>query len=229
MKYFTLNTRSVLLLVFLIFFSFCFGLLTACRTMRTSEKAVSKSETASVTESRLTFYRTIDSLSRQLSLSADSISIVFFAPGQEFQSAFPSGIEGHLETPSDSVLNPSTASSALRSHRWPRIAKARQGGKPPDNASRYSNASHPSSAQRNNTSVPHRITVYGLHLNENIGEKSIVQADLKDSVTAVTQSENVKSAIKQSSSPSSAPKYIFYILLLACALYGIYRLRRFLK
>ena len=42
--------------------------LTSCRTMRTSEKAVSESETASVTASRLTFYRTIDSLSRHMSL-----------------------------------------------------------------------------------------------------------------------------------------------------------------
>lgn len=181
MKYFTLNTRSVLLLVFIFCFSICLTMLTSCRTMRTSEKAVSKSETASVTESRLTFYRTIDSLTRQLNLSVDSISIIFQNPiWPEFPSAVPSGIEGRLETPSDK--------------------------KPPN-----------------------KITVYGLHLNENIGEKSISQADLKDSVTAVTQSEKVKSATKQSSSPSNAPKYIFYILLLACALYGIYRLRRFLK
>ena len=229
MKYFTLNTRTVFLLVL---FSLFLTMLTACRTMRTSEKAVSKSETASVTESRLTFYRTIDSLSRQLRLSADSISIIFFGPGQEFPSAVPSGIEGHLETPSNSALIPSTASSALRSEGSPRNAKARQGGKPPDNASRtgnasrYSNAQPSSNAQRTNTSVPHRITVYGLHLSEGREEKTISQADLKDSVTAVTQSEQVKSATKQSSSPSSAPKYIFYILLLACALYGIYRLRR---
>ena len=231
MKYFTLNTRSVLLLVFLIFFSFCFGLLTACRTMRTSEKAVSKSETASVTESRLTFYRTIDSLSRQLNLSVDSIAIIFQDPiWPEFPSAVPSGIEGHLETPSGSTASStSSASSALRSHKRPRNAKAQQGGKPPSNASRYSNAGHSSNATRTNTGVPHRITVYGLHLSDSREEKSISQADLKDSVTAVTQSEKVRSSSKQSSKPSNTPKYIFYILLLACALYGIYRLRRFLK
>jgi len=214
MKYFNLKLQPVFLLVL---FSFFLCLLTACRTMRTSEKAVSKSETASVTESRLTFYRTMDSLSRQLSLSADSISIFFFSPGQEFPSEFPSEIEGHLETPSDKALCSSTASSALRGHKRPRNAKAHQEAKPPNNAS------------RTNTSVPHKITVYGLHLSEGREEKSISQADLKDSVTAVTQSENIKSATKQSSSPSNAPKYIFYILLLACALYGIYRLRRFLK
>ena len=214
MKHFTLKSKSVFLLVL---FSFCLSLLTACKTMRTSEKAVSKSETASVTESRLTFYRTMDSLSRQLSLSADSISICFFSLGQEFPSGVPSEIEGHLETPSDSAAISSTASLALRSHKWPRNAKARQEAKPPTDAS------------RTNTSVPHKITVYGLHLSEGREEKSISQADMKDSVTAVTQSENVKSATKQSSSPDTAPKYIFYILLLVCILYAIYRLRRFIK
>ena len=79
----------------------CLTSLTSCRTMRTSEKAVSESETASVTASRLTFYRTIDSLSRQFRMSADSI-IMIFASSPEFLSAFSSGMEGHLETLSDS-------------------------------------------------------------------------------------------------------------------------------
>ena len=79
-------------------FIICSMSLTACRTMRTSEKAVSESETASVTASRLTFYRTLDSLSRQFSMSADSLIILF---GPEFPTAFPSRIEGCAETPSD--------------------------------------------------------------------------------------------------------------------------------
>ena len=66
-------------------FIICSMSLTSCRTMRTSEKAVSESETASVTASRLTFYRTLDSLSRQFSMSADSLIILF---GTEFPTAF---------------------------------------------------------------------------------------------------------------------------------------------
>ena len=77
--------------------------LTSCRTLRTSDKAVSERETASVTESRLSFYRTIDSLSRQFCLSADSISVIFLnASSPEFPTAFPSEIKGCAETPSDS-------------------------------------------------------------------------------------------------------------------------------
>lgn len=59
--------------VFIVFLSS----LAACKTVRTSEKAVSESKTAAVTASRLTFYRTLDALSGQFNLSADSISIIF--------------------------------------------------------------------------------------------------------------------------------------------------------
>ena len=162
------------------FFHFCFFFcltLTACAAKRSATKAVSERETASVTESRLSFYRTIDSLSRQFNLSADSISIIF----TEFPTAYPSGMVGCAETPSNSIRAPRT---------------------------------------------PHKVKVYGLHLNENIEKKSIANADLKDSVNKFTQSENIKSSSKQSSKPSNTPKYIFYILLLAIGLHVIYRIRR---
>ena len=159
----------------IILFFICLTL-ASCRTLRASEKAVSERETASVTESRLSFYHTIDSLSRQFNLSADSISIIF----TEFPTAYPSGMVGCAETPSNSIRAPRT---------------------------------------------PHKVKVYGLHLNENIEKKSIANADLKDSVNKFTQSENIKSSSKQSSKPSSTPKYIFYILLLAISLYVVYRIR----
>ena len=82
-------------------FIICSMSLTSCRTMRTSEKAVSESETASVTASRLTFYRTIDSLSRQFELSFDSATIWM----TEFPTAYTSGMIGCTETPSDSINN----------------------------------------------------------------------------------------------------------------------------
>ena len=175
-------------------FIICSMSLTACRTMRTSEKAVSESETASVTESRLTFYRTIDSLSRQFALSFDSAMI--WMP--EFPTAYTSGMIGCAETPSDSINNTAGPEADKR----------------------------PSSASRLNRVRPHTIKVYGLHLNEHVEKKSVNSADLKDSVATVTQSQKNKSASKQSSKPSSTPKYIFYILVLVCVLYVIYRLRR---
>ena len=179
------------------FFHTCLFLcvtLTACTAKRSAIKAVSESETASVTESRLTFYRTIDSLSRQFALSFDSAMI--WMP--EFPTAYTSGMIGCTETPSDSINN--TAG--------------------PEADKRPSNASCPNMVR------PHAIKVYGLHLNEHVEKKSVNSADLKDSVNKSTQSQKHKSASKQSSKPSNTPKYIFYILVLVCVLYVIYRLRR---
>ena len=179
------------------FFHTCLFLcvtLTACTAKRSAIKAVSESETASVTESRLTFYRTIDSLSRQFALSFDSATIWM----TEFPTAYTSGMIGCTETPSDSINNSARPEADKR----------------------------PSNASRPNMVRPHAIKVYGLHVTANSDKKSVNNADLKDSVNKSTQSQKHKSASKQSSKPSSTPKYIFYILVLVCVLYVIYRLRR---
>jgi len=165
-------------------FIICSMSLTSCRTMRTSEKAVSESETASVTASRLTFYRTLDSLSRQFSMSADSLIILF---GPEFPTAFPSGIEGCAETPSDT--------------------------------SKFFSSS------KSSQSGPKQVKVYGLHVTGVSDKKSVVNADLKDSVTVATQSKMDKSASKQSSDPSKVPKWICLCMVMVLLLYILYKIR----
>ena len=208
MKHFT-HTTYFLFFVFII----CSMTLTACRTMRTSEKAVSESETASVTESRLTFYRTIDSLSRQLSLSADSLSIIFFNTSeQEFPTAFPSRIEGCTETPSDSLENRGT----------PKVRQRLRNASRSETALRP--AKVPSYLQR--PSGPLALKIYGLHVNASSDKKSVEQADLKDSVAVATQSEKHKSVSKQSSDPSKVPKWIFFCLLAILMMYILYKIRR---
>ena len=172
-------------------FIICSMSLTACRTMRTSEKAVSESETASVTASRLTFYRTIDSLSRQFNMAADSIIMIFPNTSMtEFPTAFPSRIEGCAETPSDT--------------------------------SKFSNLSKESESSR---SVPKQVKVYGLHVTGVSDKKSVVNADLKDSVTVATQSKMDKSASKQSSDPSKVPKWICLCMVMVILLYILYKIR----
>ena len=165
-------------------FIICSMSLTSCRTMRTSEKAVSESETASVTASRLTFYRTLDSLSRQFSMSADSLIILF---GTEFPTAFPSGIEGCAETPSDT--------------------------------SKFFSSS------KSSQSGPKQVKVYGLHVTGVSDKKSVVNANLKDSVTVATQSKMDKSASKQSSDPSKVPKWICLCMVMVLLLYILYKIR----
>lgn len=175
-------TRSSYILFFV--FIICSMSLTACRTMRTSEKAVSESETASVTASRLTFYRTLDSLSRQFSMSADSLIILF---GPEFPTAFPSRIEGCAETPSDT--------------------------------SKFFSSS------KSSQSGPKQVKVYGLHVTGVSDKKSVVNADLKDSVTVATQSKMDKSASKQSSDTSKVPKWICLCMVMVLLLYILYKIR----
>ena len=207
MKYFT----RTIILVFII----CLTSLTACRTMRTSEKAVSESETASVTASRLTFYRTLDSLSRQFNLSADSIIMIFpNNSSPEFPTAFPSGIEGWTETPSNTQALSQKAKVPKRIR----------------NASRSESASQLSQVPSYLLRPPSQIAlkIYGLHIADNSEEKSIASADLKDSVAVATQSQKLKSATKQSSKPSTTPNYILIIIIITIVIYTIYRLRRYI-
>ena len=208
MKHFTRNTYF-LNFVFII----CSMSLTSCRTMRTSEKAVSESETASVTASRLTFYRTIDSLSRQLDFSADSLSIIFLNTSeQEFPTAFPSRIEGCTETPSDSLANKGT----------PKVRQRLRNASRSEATTRPTQV--PSYLQR--PSGPLALKIYGLHVNASSDKKSVEQADLKDSVAVATQSDKHKSATKQSSDPIKAPKWIFLCLVAILLLYILYKIRR---
>lgn len=171
--------------------------LTACKTVRTSDKAVSESETAAVTASRLTFYRSLDALSRQFTLSADSISIIFLNEPREFPADFPSEKGSCSETPSDS-LTPQAPISLQR----PR------------------DASRPVLA----TPSPKSLQIYGLHLGASTKEKSVTATDLKDSVAAATQSQKLKSATKQSSHPSSTPtilvvfSFILALILIICSI-----------
>jgi hypothetical protein len=193
-------------------FIFVLNSLAACKTVRMSDKTVSQSATASETASRRTFYRTLDSLSRQLNLSADSISIIF---STEFPTAFPSEIEGCPETPSA----PQARKRALLASRQ-RNASRSALATPPTQV--------PSYLQR--TQGPLALKIYGLHLNEYMKEKAIDNADLNDSVNKFTQSENIKSATKQKSAPSPSPHhFLFFIYIVITILIIIYLKRRFSK
>ena len=200
------------------FFHTCLFLcvtLTACTAKRSAIKAVSESETASVTASRLTFYRTLDSLSRQFNLSADSIIMIFpNASSPEFPSEFPSGMEGRLETPSDSQALSHTPKARKRIR----------------NASRSASASLPTQVPSYLLRPPSQVAlkIYGLHIADNSEEKSVASADLKDIVAVATQSHKLKSSTKQSSKPSSAPNYILIIIIITIVIYVIYRLRRYI-
>jgi len=222
MKYFS-HSLHLVLTCFIVSFCLiflCFSL-AACSAKRSVIKSVSESATASVSDSRRTFYRTLDSLSREFSLSIDSASILFFDPeSQEFPREFPSKMESLMETPFDSTY--------LASH-FPNSRASRASFTPRQrNAPRFSVAQStpqvPSYLLR--PQVPTALKVYGLHLSARSEEKSAASADLNDSVATATQSQKLKSAHSDKSAPASAPNYILTIILLTIVFYIIYRLRR---
>jgi hypothetical protein len=104
----------------------------------------------------------------------------------------------------------------------------------PRNALRSVAASRSSSSSRHKvppdaSQLPHEIKIYGLHVNASSDKKSVEQADLKDSVTTVTQSEKHKSATKQSSAPNFVLKDILFIAVIVCIILIVVRCKRFLK
>ena len=202
----TLFTRFTF---FILSFFICFWL-AGCKTKSCSVASASQSATASETASRRTFYRSLDSLSRQLSLSADSISIIF---STEFPTAFPSEIEGCAETP-----------SAPQAHKRALLASRRR------NASRSALATPPTQVPSylQRTPGPLALKIYGLHLNEYMKEKAIDSADLNDSVNKFTQSENIKSSTKQKSAPATSPHhYVFFIFVVLLLFIFAYLKKRF--
>ena len=203
------HTRFKYFFVLYLSFFNCFWLV-GCKTTKSSIASESQSATASETASRRTFYRSLDSLSRQLILSADSISIIF---NTEFPTAFPSQMEGCPETPSA----PQARKRAL-------FASRRR------NASRSALASPPTQVPSylQRYPGPLALKIYGLHLNECMKEKAIDSADLNDSVNKFTQSEKIKSATKQKSAPATSPHhYVFFIFVVLIVCIIMYLKKRF--
>lgn len=135
-------------------------LLFSCKSTKSSVSASEKSETMALQSYRLTSSLMIDTFSKYLTLSVDSMVMVL----------------GIRET-----FTPDTQQQALK--------------------------------------------VYGLHVGAGTDKKSVQQASLEDSKAVAMQSSEIKKASKQKSKPSSTPKYLFYMLLIALAIWLIYKLR----
>ena len=73
-------------------FIFCL-MLAGCKTTKSSIASTSKSATASETASRRTFYRSLDSLSSQLNLTAESLTITFHTDSAFQPSSKPKSLK----------------------------------------------------------------------------------------------------------------------------------------
>lgn len=189
-------------------------LLLSCRTTEASVSVSERSETVARSADRLCFSLMADSTSRCLTLSADSIIILFahpFSP-QKGIGPFPAACQ-------ESTSSRDAGTAALDDMYLP-------GYKPP--AAKGGNSS-PVGDKQPTAQQPSTVSVYGLHIDASGNKKSSVHTSAKDSVAESTQSSVAEAKDVRKSAPTKAPKYIFYILILACAIFLIYRFRDWLK
>jgi hypothetical protein len=238
---------------FILHLLFVSCLLLSCHTTKASVSASEKSETVATSADRLCSSLMSDSFGQRFTLSVDSMFIILTEQGivivpedraspsltaerlvqtramgkqlftwpsaaeSRHQSSMPSRDAGQGAASLDDMYFLSCRSTS--GHLLPKGRK-----KHPANGNKSESDNKRSTAQRASA-----LKIYGLHVDAGSNKKSNVQTLTTDSVAETTQSSFVKASDVRNSAPSTAPKYIFYILLLACALYLIYRFRHILR
>lgn len=183
----------------------------SCKSTKSSISAQGKSETVSQSSDRLSSFSLSDSIFQHFMLNADSL-VLFF-------DATPSGRSIKDTRQSQPLL-------AEKSSPSPDAAAS-------DDVYFFSNSKPPAVAQppagadglRTAHPKPKALKVYGLHVDKNTNKHSVQQSSLTESNDKSEHSDSHKEDNKTKSSPSSAPKYIFYILIIAIAFYIYKRLR----
>lgn len=189
-------------------------LLLSCQTTKASVSASEKSEAVATSADRLSSSLMTDSINRWFTLSVDSLFIILSEQGIVI---VPEGKASPSLTAESMPLRDAGQGAASLDDMYFLSCKP-----PATSGQNYSASTKQPTAQR-----PSALKIYGLHVDAGSNKKSNVHTLTTDSVAESTQSSSVKASDVRKSAPSTAPKYIFYILLLACALYLIYRFRHF--
>ncbi len=189
-------------------------LVLSCHSTKTTMSVSGRSETVAQSADRLSSSLMTDSTSRWLTISADSMIILFVSP-----AAYQNG-NGQLPVASQESTSSRDAGAAALDDMY------FHGYKPP--ATKDGNSS-PTGDKQLTALWPDGVKIYGLHIDAGGNEKSSVQASSENCETKATQSVKSEEEAEQKSAPSKTPKYIFYTLVLACAVYGIYRFRHKFK
>lgn len=189
-------------------------LVLSCHSTKATMSVSGRSETVAQSADRLSSSLMTDSTSRWLTISADSMIILFVSP-----SAYQNSKGQFLVASQESTSSRDAGAAALDDMYF-------HGYKPP--ATKDGNSS-PSGDKQLTALWPDGVKIYGLHIDAGGNEKSSVQVSSEDSEAKATQSVKSEEEAVQKSAPSKAPKYIFYTIVLACAVYGIYRFRHRFK
>lgn len=183
----------------------------SCKTTKSSISVQEKSETVSQSSDRLSSFSLSDSIFQHFMLNADSLVLFFDA------------------TPAGSSIKDTHQSQPLLAEKSSPSPDAAAS----DDVYFFSNSKPPAVAQppadadglRTAHPKPKALKVYGLHVDKNTNKHSVQQSSLTESNDKSEHSDSHKEDNKTKSSPSSAPKYIFYILIIAIAFYIYKRLR----
>ena len=181
----------------------------SCKTTKSSLSVQGKSETVSQSSDRLSSFSLSDSIFQHFMLNADSLVLFFDA------------------TPAGSSIKDTRQSQPLLAEKSSPSPDAVAS----DDVYFFSNSKPPAVTQppadadglRTAHPKPMALKVYGLHVDKNTNKHSAQQSSLTESNDKSEHSVSHKEDNKTKSSPSSAPKYIFYILIIAVALYLLRR------
>lgn len=183
----------------------------SCKTTKSSISVQEKNETVSQSSDRLSSFSLSDSIFQHFMLNADSL--VLFFDATPFGSSIKDTRQSQPLLAEKSCPSPDAAASDdvyfFSNSKPPAVTQ------PPADADGLRTA-HPK---------PKALKVYGLHVDKNTNKHSVQQSSLTESNDKSEHSDSHKEDNKTKSSPSSAPKYIFYILIIAIAFYIYKRLR----
>lgn len=176
-------------------------LIPSCQSTKNVVSSSAKSETAGLCAGRLDSCLTIATLSNWLTLKVDSMILVL-AP-RDILPTHHSPIGLAAANVSRDSLNA-----------FPNVCS-----KPPSAGSGSTGNAQRSTAQ------PSALKIYGIHVDACNNTNAVKQSSSKETVAAATDSFHSEEDIEHKSTPSSAPKYIFYILLIAVAIEIYHKLR----
>ena len=179
-------------------------LVLSCSSTKNTVSASEKSETVATSADRLSSSLMIDTFSKFFTLSVDSM-VIILAP----REIFPQGSSFSL--PVDSGNAPLRGVNALNDAHFPN-------DRPPSNGSSHT-------GMKPATEQPQALKIYGLQVGANTDQKSVLQSSSEDSEAKATQSSQKEEDKVRKTAPSNAPKYIFFIILIALAVWIFYKLR----
>ena len=226
--------KSILNFLLLLSVSF---LLLSCHTTKACMSASEKSETVATSADRLSSSLMTDSINRWFTLSVDSLFIILSEQGIAIVP------EGKASPSLTSERLVQTRAMEKQLFTWPSAAESRHQSSMPSRDADQGTASlddmiflsckPPATTGQNDSAStklptaqkPSTLKIYGLHVDAGSNKKSNVQTLTTDSVAETTQSSVIKASDVRKSAPSKAPKYILFILILACAIWVIYKLR----